>query len=128
MSNKSKGSKYERELCQIFVDNFYRAVRVAGSGVMENSDCDLIAGKDGKKYCVEVKSSKKTSIYISKEQIENFMIFSEIFKLEPVLALRFNREGWIFIRPNNLKDSGKNWVISLEDAKNIGKKFSQFFE
>ena len=76
------------------MDNSFRAARVAGSGMMENSDCDLIAGKkgNGAKYCIEVKSSKKPVKYISKEQIENFMIFADIFGLKPVLALRFNRE------------------------------------
>ena len=47
MSNKSKGSNAERELYQMFVDNNFRCVRVAGSGVMENADCDIIAGKKG---------------------------------------------------------------------------------
>jgi Holliday junction resolvase len=128
--NKSKGSKIERELFQKFVENNYRAVRVAGSGVMENAECDLIAGKKGRKYCIEVKSSKKPFKYISKEQIEKFMVFSEIFSLVPVLALRFNREGWLFLNlknKNQLKDSGKNWVITLENAKKKGKKFAQFF-
>ncbi len=125
--NKSKGSKAERELFQMFIDNNYRAVRVAGSGAMENADCDLIAGKKGKKYCIEVKSSKKPVKYISKEQISNFIVFSEIFKLKPVIALRFNREGWLFIHPKSLRDSGKNFVISLEDARKKGKKFAQFF-
>ena len=125
--NKAKGSKAERELYQMFISNFYRAVRVAGSGTMENADCDLIAGKKGRKYAIEVKSSKKPVKYISKEQIENFMIFSDIFGLEPVIALRFNREGWIFMHPKHLKDSGKNWVITLEEAKKNGMKFAQFF-
>ena len=93
--NKAKGSKIERELFQKFVDNHYRVVRVAGSETMENADCDLIAGKiKGKKkyaYAIEVKSSKKPVKYISKEQINNFMVFSEIFGLKPVIALRFNR-------------------------------------
>ncbi len=128
MSNKAKGSKAERELCEMFINNFYRAVRVAGSGVMENADCDIIAGKSGKKYCIEAKSSKKPIKYITKEQIESFMIFSEIFKLTPVIALRFNREGWLFVKPHQLRDSGKNWVITLEEAKKKGKKFAQFFE
>ena len=127
-NNKSKGSKAERELYDMFVTNNYRAVRVAGSGTMENADCDLIAGKKGKKYSIEVKSSKKPSKYISKDQIERFMVFSEIFELEPVIALRFNREGWFFIHPKNLKDSGKSWGISLEQARKVGKRFSQFFE
>ena len=45
--NKAKGSKAERELYDMFVKENYRAVRTAGSGTMENADCDLIAGKKG---------------------------------------------------------------------------------
>ncbi len=112
----------------MFIDNNYRAVRVAGSGTMENADCDLLAGKIGKKYAIEAKSTKSHNKYISKEQIENFLIFSEIFALAPVLAIRFNREGWFFISPNQLENSGKNLVISLDSAKKNGKRFSQFFD
>ncbi len=125
--NKTKGSKAERELFKMFLDENFRAVRVAGSGVMEKADCDLLVGKIGKKYAVEVKSTSSTFKYISKEQIENFLIFSEIFGLTPVIALRFNREGWFFISPKELKDSGKNFVIELSDLKKNGKRFSQFF-
>ena len=127
MGNKEKGSKAERELYDMFIENNYRAVRVAGSGTMENADCDLIAGKKGKKYCIEVKSSKKLVKYISKEQIESFMVFSEIFKLKPVIAIRFNRLGWFFLSPKELQDSGKNFKIDLEIARKKGKRFSQFF-
>lgn len=131
MSNKAKGSKAERELYDLFVKNNFRAVRVAGSGMMENTACDLIAGKaseDGKqKYAIEAKSSKAPVKYITKKQIEEFIIFSEIFGLIPVVALRFNREGWLFVRPEQLRDSGKNWAIKLEEAKTIGQRFGQFF-
>lgn len=127
--NKSKGSNMERELFKIFVQRGYRVVRVAGSGMMENADCDLIAGKKGcGKYAIEVKSSKKPYRYISKEQIENFIVFSEIFGLKPVIALRFSREGWIFLEPRYLRDSGKNFMITLEEAKKNGKRFLQFFK
>jgi len=126
--NKAKGSKAERELFEIFVSNGYRAVRVAGSGTMENAECDIIAGKKGnRKYAIEVKSSKSPTKYITKDQINRFIVFSEIFGLQPVVALRFNREGWFFIKPNLLRDSGKNWVVSLKDCKKKGKRFSQFF-
>lgn len=127
MSNKAKGSKAERELLDIFVKENYRCVRVAGSGVMENSDCDLIAGKKGEKYSIEVKSSKKPIKYITKEQIENFIIFSEIFGLEPVIAVRFNRLGWFFINPKDLEDTGKYWVVNMKIIKEKGRRFSQFF-
>ena len=63
MSNKSKGSRVERELLSLLTENSWRAVRVAGSGVNELSPCDLIAGKLGKRgHTIEVKSSKKDSI------------------------------------------------------------------
>lgn len=127
MGNKEKGANAERELYQMFIDNFFRAVRVAGSGMMENTSCDLIAGKRGQKYCVECKASKKPSKYITKKQIEEFLVFSEIFGLEPVIAVRFNREGWFFLHPSDLQNSGKNWLVSLEIAKQKGKRFSQFF-
>jgi len=127
MSNKAKGSKAERELLQMFVDNHFRCVRVAGSGMMENADCDLIAGKIGQKYSIEVKSSKQPVKYITKEQINNFIVFSEIFGLEPVVAIRINRLGWFFILPKDLEDSGKNWVVNMKTIRAKGKRFSQFF-
>ncbi len=128
-NNKSKGSKAERELLRIFTENSWRAARVAGSGVNDDSPCDLIAGKLGKRgYTIEAKSSKKTSIYISKEQISDFVLFSNIIGLTPVIAVRFNRVGWFFISPQQLKDTGNNWVISLKTVQEEGKRFSQFFE
>lgn len=129
MTNKAKGSKAERELLGLFTENGWRAVRVAGSGVNDNSPCDLLAAKLGKKgYVIEAKSSKKSAIYITKSQIEDFILFSNIIGLKPALALRFNYEGWLFISPEQLKDSGKNWVVHLDHAKENGKKFGQFFE
>lgn len=126
--NKSKGSNVERELFKIFIEHGFRVVRVAGSGTMENADCDLIAGRKGKgKYAIEVKSSKKPYKYISKEQIENFIVFSEIFGLKPVVAFRFSREGWFFLKPKDLEEKGKSFMITLEMAKEKGKRFSQFF-
>ena len=60
MSNKEKGSKAERELVELFTKHGWRAARVAGSGVNDNSPCDLFAGKLGKQgVVVEAKSSKK---------------------------------------------------------------------
>ena len=128
MSNKSKGSTMERELVKLFTEKGWRAARVAGSGVGDDSPCDIIAGKLGRKgVCVEVKSSRKETIYITKEQINDFVIFSNLIGLKPVIAARFNREGFIFLEPKHLKDTGKFWALSLENAKENGKKFSQFF-
>lgn len=129
MSNKTKGSNAERELVKIFTEQGWRAVRVAGSGVGEESPCDIIVGKIGRRgYTIEAKSSKKNRIYITKSQIEDFILFSSVIGLPPVIAVRFNYEGWIFLKPEQLEDSGKFWVVSLKKAKAEGKRFGQFFE
>src|SRR3989304_4402547 len=123
MSNKAKGSKAERELLDILTENGWRAARVAGSGVNDNSPCDLFAAKMGKRgFVIEAKSSKKSSIYITKEQISDFVIFSQMIGLSPAIALRFNREGWFFISPQQLKDTGKYWAGFFVKAKIEGKR------
>ena len=128
-SNKAKGSKAERELVRLFTENGWRAARVAGSGVSDDSPCDIIAAKIKRKgFTIEAKSSKKSTIYITKAQIEDFLLFSNILGLKPALALRFNYQGWLFLDPKHLKDSGKHLAVSLKTAKGKGLRFSQFFE
>jgi len=129
MSNKSKGANVERQLVKLFTENAWRALRVAGSGVNDDSPCDLIAGKVGKKgYAIEVKSSRKNRIYITKAQIDDFMTFALSLGLQPIIAVRFNHQGWLFLNPEKMEDTGKNWVVSLDNAKTSGQRFSQFFE
>lgn len=129
MSNKSKGSNVERELVKLFSENGWRALRVAGSGVGEESPCDIIVGKIGKKgYAIEVKSSRKDAVYIKKEQIEDFLLFSETIGLKPAIALRFSYDGWFFLTPDKLQNSGKFLSVSRNLAIQEGKRFSQFFE
>ena len=129
MSNKSKGSNAERELLTLFKESAWRGVRTAGSGVNDLSPCDMIVGKIGKRgYVVEAKSSRGNHIYIKKSQIEDFILFANTIGLTPVIALRFTYEGWLFINPEQLDDSGKSFVVSRNKAKLVGKKFGQFFE
>ncbi len=129
MSNKAKGSRVERELIKLFTERSWRAIRTAGSGIGEDSPCDLIAAKFGKRgFAIEVKSSKKSIIYITKEQINDFVLFSSIIGLQPVLAARFNYEGWLFVSPEHLKDTGKYFALHINTAKEHGKRFAQFFE
>ena len=129
MSNKSKGANVERELVKLFTEQGWRALRVAGSGMNDDSPCDIIAGKVGKRgYAIETKSSRKNRIYITKAQINDFVAFALSLGLQPAIAVRFAYEGWLFLEPEHLEDTGANWVVSIEKAKSQGKRFSQFFE
>ena len=128
MGNKQKGSNAERELLKKFIEEGWMAIRVAGSGILPDPSCDLLAGRKRKKYCIEVKSCKKQKKYLDKKQIEQFMLFAEIFGLKPIIAIRFNREGWFFIDPKYLEKTKKGLAISLERARRKGKRFAQAFE
>ncbi len=127
MGNKEKGANSERELLKMFSEHTWRAVRVAGSGLADDSPCDLIAGKKRKKYAIECKTSKKKKRYLDKSQINDFLVFSEIFGLKPIIAVRFNREGWFFLKPQQLEKTKTGLAISIETARKKGKRFSQIF-
>ncbi|MEM4230576.1 MAG: Holliday junction resolvase Hjc [Candidatus Pacearchaeota archaeon] len=128
MSNKTKGSNAERELLKFFIENGFKAARVAGSGMNDESPCDLIVGKANKKFAIECKTCKSKKRYIDKKQIEDFLIFSESFGLTPLIAIRFNRQGWLFLKPEDLEKTGKGLAISLKNALENGKRFGQMFE
>jgi Holliday junction resolvase len=123
MGNKEKGANAERELLKLFVEQGWMAIRVAGSGILPEPSCDLIAGKLNKKYAIECKTCKDKKRYFSVEQISNFMKFSGIFGLEPLIAIRFNREGWFFMSPENIEKTDSMLAVSLENAKKYGKRF-----
>ena len=127
-SRKRIGTDAERELCHIFMSHNYRVIRCAGSGTLNNSDCDLIVANKKKNYCVEVKSTRKGGVYIPKDRVKELIIFAEDTNFEPVMALRFLREKWIFIHPNQLKDSGSTLSITLKRAKEEGKIFEEYFK
>ena len=81
MSNKEKGSRVERELIKLFTENSWRAIRVAGSGIGEDSPCDLIAAKRGKKaHVIEVKSSKKNNNLYYKTANRRFYIVLKYYR------------------------------------------------
>lgn len=113
-------------------DANFACVRVAGSGLMSHSSqasddsCDLLAGKFKKKYAIEVKSCKSRKRYLDKQQIENFLIFSEIFGLQPIIAIKFNRQGWFFMKPKDIERTKTGLAVSLETAKKRGMTFDEF--
>jgi len=120
MSQKKRGCDAERELLHLLSQEGFAVARVAGSGMIEETNCDLFAGNSKKKYAIEVKLSSKEKKYLSKEQIAGLVDFAEKFGLQPLVAIKFLRNGWHFLKPEHLEDSGKSISISLERAKEIG--------
>ena len=128
MGNKEKGAAGERELFHMFSEAGFKCVRVAGSGLMQDTACDLIVGKFNRKYAIEAKTCKTSKRYLEPKQIEEFLIFSEIFGLKPIIAVKFSRKGWFFVQHRHIERTGKNLAISLKNAEKYGKKFEEIIK
>jgi Holliday junction resolvase len=129
MSRKSKGIGAERELIHLFWGtNKWSAIRVAGSGSMKYPCPDVVAGNNIRKLAIECKSSKDTNQYLTKEEVSQLKKFSSKFGAEPWIGVRFDKFKWFFMNIEDLKETDKNYVISLESAKSKGLLFEELIE
>ena len=127
---KGKGSRTERELLHKFFARGWMALRCAGSGSTQELAVDLIAGKDGRVLAIECKASKKeTKRYLKEEQIEGLKEFSKTFGAEAWIGMKYNNEGWLFLKPEDLDKSKKGtFCVDLKLAKEKGKKIWDLIE
>ena len=125
MSRKSVGINAERELIHLFWASGWSAVRVAGSGSSHYPSCDVLASNVIRKLAIEAKVTKDKSKYFSKEEIEQLKIFSAKFGAESWIGVKFKKLNWFFVSLDDLELVGKNYVISVELAKNKGLLFNQ---
>ncbi len=125
MSRKSVGINAERELIHLFWSSGWSAIRVAGSGSSHYHSPDVIASNITRKLAIEAKVTKDKGKYFSKEEIEQLKIFSDKFGAEPRIGVKFKNLNWFFVSLEDLELVGKNYVISIELAKNKGLLFNQ---
>ena len=124
--NKKRGCNAERELLHLLSSKGWAVARVAGSGMISETNCDLFAGNGKKKYAIEVKIASNHKKYFRKEQIIELVKFAKNFGLTSIVAIKFLRKGWWFISPDKLDKTNKGLVISFNDIEKRGKKFEKF--
>ena len=121
---KTKGTRAERELLHLFWENEWAAMRSAGSGSTTRPSPDILAGKNRKTLAIECKSIKSKSHYFSKEEIDQLLIFSELFGAKPLIGMRFDNIGWYFLDLKDIPPNKKgNYTISLKLSKERGLSF-----
>lgn len=129
MSSKSKGTRYERELLHMFYNtNAWIASRIAGSGSIPLPSPDLLAGCKNRSLAIECKSIKNPYYHFSEDKLKDLLEFSEKFGAEPWLAIRFDNKGWFFLKPDDLKESGKGRSVSLDLASAKGIRFQDLIK
>lgn len=117
MSQKSKGTNAERELIHLLWSKGFAAIRVAGSGSNRYPSPDIVAGTIQRKLAIECKSVKAKVKYLPKEDVEQLELFCEKFGCEPWIGIRFARNEWFFISPEDLRETNSSFMVSTETVK-----------
>jgi Holliday junction resolvase len=128
MSRKSKGINAERDLVHRFWNEKWACIRVAGSGSCVYPSPDIIASNKLRTLAIECKTSASKTKYLSIEEVQCLQSFCESFGAEAWIAIRFDRSNWHFLSLNDLKNSGKSYVITLDAVKNMGLIFEELIK
>ena len=128
MSQKIKGTNAERDLVHLFWSAKWAAIRVAGSGSSKYPSPDVIASNNIRKLAIECKTTKKTSQYFEKKEIQELKLFAETFGAEAYVAIRFPKQPWLFIILEDLNELPKSHSISLKKAQNRGLTFEEVIQ
>jgi Holliday junction resolvase len=75
---------------------------------------------------IECKSLKGKYQYFEKEEIAQLKTYARLFGAEPWFALRFDRDKWYFLRPEDLKETENLFTASIDTAKEKGRSFEAF--
>ena len=116
----NKGIESERKCVVRLYEEGFVAVRTAGSGAgSKQPKPDILAGKNGKQFAIELKTSSNNEIYIKRTQLCGLVEFAKQFGAIPMVCVKFARLPYVFMRINNVKRSG---VVTHHISKNQAKK------
>jgi Holliday junction resolvase len=121
MSN-AKGDRRERELVNRLDEAGFAVMRAPASGsATERELPDVLAGDGDVFYAIEAKSSSGDPIYLTGEEVEALVYFSQNFGAKPKIGVRFDREDWYFFHPADVHQTdGGNYRVKKETALEDG--------
>jgi Holliday junction resolvase len=125
MSRKSRGTAGERDLIHKFWAANWAALRAAGSGSTKYPCPDLLVGNSIRKLAIEVKITTEPKKYLPKEEVEELVSFARTFGAEAWIAVRFFREPWRFLTPEDMEDTGVSLATDLTLAERRGLTFEE---
>ena len=120
INRKAKGSKGERELVKFFNENEFSCIRAAGSGSSIYPSPDILAGNAIRRLAIECKVTKDQKKYFQNAEIEQLETFSRNFGAESWVGVKFPDQDWYFLMPEDMQNTGKCKLISLELAQRRG--------
>jgi len=128
MSVKSKGINAERDLIHKFWSENIPAVRIAGSGSSKYPSPDILAGTRTRKFAIEAKTTKEDKKYLTKEEVINLKQFSDMFGVEPLVAVKFKATEWLFLPLTEITETKKCFLIEKTTTKKKGILFEELIK
>jgi len=125
MSANRKGDRRERELVNALDQAGFAVMRAPASGsATERELPDVLAGNGHVFYAIEAKSSGGDPIYLTSEEVEALVYFSQNFGARPKIGVRFDREDWYFFHPDDVRTEKGAYRVkkerALEDGEPLG--------
>ncbi|MFA5357435.1 MAG: Holliday junction resolvase Hjc [archaeon] len=117
MTHYNKGANAERELIKELFRAGFAVTRVAGSGVNPLPCPDVIALKKGRIIAFECKAWKGNHLAIPHINMAEEVGWAETAGAEFFIAWKVPNAGWLFVRADAFHKAGKNYMISLHEAK-----------
>ena len=117
MVHYNKGANAERELIHTLSDKGFAVLRVAGSGVSPLPSPDVVALKNGRILAIECKAWKGNYLAISCITMGDEVNWAKTAGAEFFVGWKIPREGWLFVKFEHFHNAGKNFMISLEEAR-----------
>jgi Holliday junction resolvase len=118
MPGNRKGDRRERELVNELDSRGFAVMRAPASGSSTDRELpDVLAGNGEAFYAIEAKSSSGDPVYLTGEEVEALVYFSQNFGAKPRVGVRFDREEWFFFHPADLYTTdGGNYRVKKETA------------
>jgi len=126
-NSNAKGNRRERELVNALDDRGFAVMRAPASGsATERELPDVLAGDGDAFFAVEAKSSSGDPIYLTGEEVEALVYFSQNFGASPKIGVRFDREDWYFFHPADVHQTdGGNYRVKKELAVESGQHIDE---
>lgn len=123
LNNYKKGFRAEHELMKLLESLDFAVLRAPKSG---KDTIDLIACKRGQIFVFEAKYWNST-VRISERQMNSLRSFSEKAGAIPLVAIKRNNQGWIFLKAEELSGNGGTASDKLIEEKGFGVEFFDLY-
>lgn len=112
-----KGSRAERELVNLLWSSGFAVMRSPASGSgRKHPQPDVLASNNKRIVGIETKSTSGDSVYIAKKEVKKLENFCKKFGCEPLIGVRFDRVGWLFVRPEECDQTEKSFKVTRDEV------------